>query len=340
MYAGIFRLHWFACREEPAARFGGEALAMADELGLKEIRAQILSGTGALAAAKGDPGGFEAMEESIRLFEELNSSDAQRPYNNVADSHYNHGRLAEAQEATRRMQEAERRFGSLDWRRWNDGQAIRLDYMAGRWDSVLATAETWLADARERDGHYLEALWLCMRGRIRFARGDVQGALADGADSLAAARAAGDAQMLVPAAAFGSRLLWQREEEGAEALALELVELCRGASLNIANDSFPEVAPVFAGLGLRAELEELAAAMPTPTPWRDGGLALGTGDPLAAAATFGAIGARPYEADSLLLAARAGLDADLSVAIDFFREVDASAYLAEAESLAATSRSA
>ena len=46
------------------------------------------------------------------------------------------------------------------------------------------------------------------------------------------------------------------------------------------------------------------------------------------------------EAETILLAAKDGLDAELPKAIEFFREVGASAYLADAESLLAKSRSA
>lgn len=80
--------------------------------------------------------------------------------------------------------------------------------------------------------------------------------------------------------------------------------------------------------------------MPTPTPWRDAGLALGRGDPLGAAEIFRGIGARPLEAEAQLLAAKDGVDADLAAAIEFFQEVVASADLAAAESLLARSRSA
>jgi hypothetical protein len=50
--------------------------------------------------------------------------------------------------------------------------------------------------------------------------------------------------------------------------------------------------------------------------------------------------ARAFEAEAQLLAAKKGLTEDLSAAIDFFREAGASAYLDEAESLTAKSRSA
>jgi hypothetical protein len=110
--------------------------------------------------------------------------------------------------------------------------------------------------------------------------------------------------------------------------------------LAIAHDWFPEIAVVLTGLDRLSELEAVAKSVPTPTPWRDAGLALGRGDPLRAAALFRRIGARPLEAETLVLAAKNGLDADLGAAIEFFQEVGAPADLAEAESLLAKSRSA
>jgi class 3 adenylate cyclase len=341
VYAGIFRLHWIAGREGEAARFGREALAMADEFGLKDVRAFLLSGMGAGAAAKGDRSGFDALRESLALYEELNSAAAQRPYNNLIDSHYNLGELDEADEAARRMREAGKRYASLDWLRWNESQEIRLEYMAGRWDRVLEIAERWLADARERGGHYLEAQWLWARAAILLARGaEPDRVLPDATASLDSARAAADPQMLVPALAFQARLLSELGRDGAADLALELAEIARNTPPYVAADWFPEIAVVCRRHGLASELDAVARAAPTPTPWRDGGLALGRGDPLAAAEIFQRIGARPLEADARLLAAEEGLDSDLSTAIDFLREVDAKAYLEKAEALAATSRSA
>jgi hypothetical protein len=128
--------------------------------------------------------------------------------------------------------------------------------------------------------------------------------------------------------------------DSAAAHALELAEVCRKSPLNVAHDWFPEVAVALAGLDRRSELDVVTASVPTTTPWRDGGLALGRGEQLAAAAIFAEMGARPFEAEARLLAAKEGLDADLPAAIEFFRGVGASAYVDEAESLIAKSRSA
>jgi class 3 adenylate cyclase/tetratricopeptide (TPR) repeat protein len=339
VYAGLFRLHFLANREGPATSFGDEALAMADDLGLRELRAQILSARGAAQAMNGDQNGFATIEESIALFEELNSADVQRPYNNLADNYFNQGRFDEATAATRRMREGWKRYASIDWLRWLESQEIRLDYAEGRWDSAFEAADRWIADSREQ-GHYLEPFYRWYRGRVRLARGDRAGGLDDGTTALEVARVARDPQLVVPSLAFLSRLLWELGEEGVEALALELVERCRGLELNVAHDWFPDTALVLTALERRSELEAVADATSIATPWRDAGLALGRGDPVLAAEILGQMGARSFEAEARLFAAKDGLDSDLPEAIRFFREVGASAYLADAEALLAKSRSA
>ena len=340
VYAGLFRLHWLANREDPAVTFGDEALAMAEELGLREVRAQILSVRGGWQAMKGDPGGLALIEESIALFEQLNSADAQRPYNNLADQHYNFGALDEAAAAVRRMKQAWKRFAGVDWLRWAESQEIRLAYVAGRWDEAVAISDRWIEDAAQRGGHYLESLFRWYRGRIRLARGESTGAVEDGETALELGRVGRDPQLVIPSLAFLSRVRWELGEDGPEELALELVDRCRGLELNVAQDWFPEVAVVLAGLGHRHAIDATAEESSAGTPWRDAGIAIGRGDPRAAADIFRRMGARPFEAETIVLAAEHGLGADLPTAIDFFREVGARAYLAKAESLLVKSRSA
>jgi class 3 adenylate cyclase len=338
-YAGIFRLHFLASRIAAAAPFGDEALAMAEELGLDELRAEILNTRGGAQVQTGDWSGFELLEESIALFERQNSANVQRPYNNLADTYFNFGELERASDAVSRMRDGFKRFGSVDWRRWMESQEIRLDCAVGRWDHAVELADRWIADAHERGGHYLEGFYRWYRGRIRLARGDRTGAAEDAKLAVENGRAALDAQAFLPALAFQSRALWDLGEDGAEQVALELVELCQGLEHPVAHDWFPDVAALLAAFDRHAELEALAASAPVPTPWRDGGLALGRSDP-AAPEIFGRIEARAFEAEARLLLARAGVDSDLPVAIDFFHEVGASAYLREAEALLAKSRSA
>ena len=196
VYAGIFRLHWLANREELALRYGNEAMGMVEELDLDEVRAQLLNTFGSWRAMQGDMRGLEEISESVAIFERLNSAAAQRSYNNLADGYYNLGDLQRAAEATKRMKEAWKRFSHRDWLRWGDSQEIRLRYMAGRWDDVLGIADRWMTDAET--GHYLEPLWRGLRGRIALARDDTVAALAESAAALAFARNAADSQLLIP----------------------------------------------------------------------------------------------------------------------------------------------
>jgi class 3 adenylate cyclase len=340
VYAGLFRLHWLGNREELAAQFEHEALAMADELDLKDVRARILSGSGSWRTVKGDRGGFDALEESIALFEQVNSAAAQRSYNNVADGYYNWGDLPKAAEATARMKEAWKRFAGVDWLRWHDSQLIRLLYIEGRWDEVLEVADGWIADAQRHQGHYLESAWRCYRARVLLGRGDTAAGVDESATCLERARGAADPQVLIPALAFQMRVLSFDDAPGLRPLAGELVDICSRTRLNISHDWFWDLAVALSALGSRDDLEAVAESVPTPTPWRDAGLALGRDDPVAAVSIFHRMGAKAFEADAQLLAAGEGLMDDLAAAIAFFRKAGASAYLNEAESLTAKSRSA
>jgi hypothetical protein len=97
---------------------------------------------------------------------------------------------------------------------------------------------------------------------------------------------------------------------------------------------------VFVGLDRAEDIAAIADRLPTPTPWLEAGLALGEGKPAAAAQIFADMGALPFEAEARLLAARAGEDAGLDEAIEFFRRVGATTFLRDAEALVAKSRSA
>ncbi len=341
VYATLSRLHWLGSREEKWRRLSSEALAMADELGLVAIRAQLLTRLGTSRAVEGDLSGLDALEESIAIYEQLGSPDAQRPYNNLADTLYRLGRIHQAGEVTARMSAARKRYpGIVEWARWNESQELHVQYAAGNWEQALELAERQIAHLEAGTRHYLEPDWRISRARIRFARGDTAGAEEDAETALARARAAGDAQLMTPSLALQARLLAAGRRPETESVAVELLELCRRLPADLASDWFPEAASAFVELDRAADIEAIAETAPTPTPWRDAGLALGRGDPAAAAEIFGEMGALPFEAEARLLAARAGVDAGLDEAIAFFRRVGATAYLAEAERRLATTRSA
>jgi hypothetical protein len=341
VYATLCRLHWLGNRPDEARRLSTEALAMADELGLTAIRAHLLSMLGTARASTGDLSGLDALEESIAIYEELGSPDAQRPYNNLADTLYRLGRIRESAEVVARMSAARRRFpGVIEWARWNRSQELHHLFASGDWAGVLEIVDAEIAELERGLRHYLEPEWRIWRARIRFARADTAGANADAAAAVERARAAGDAQLLIPSLALQANLFARSRRPEAERVAAELVDACRRTPLDITSDWFPEASVALVELGRAADIEAIAETAPTPTPWLDAGLALAAGREAEAAATFAEMGALPWDAEARLLAAKAGDDAGLDDAIAFFRRVEATAFLREAEELLAPSRSA
>ena len=295
---------------------------MADDLGLKGLRANILSARGALWAANGDPAGLDLLEESIRLFEELNMSTSQRSYNNLADAYYNLGDLEKATEATARMTRSveafrESRLASLG-RQPGDQAPVPRRPLGGGVGAGRSPRRGGAGRAKPLPRRPLAVgAWAHLprsRRRRRRARRERGRARTCPGRRRPAGRHPADSR-------FASYALWAAGDDGAETLCARVGEIPRSTSRcrspTIGSRSSPSPWPA---LGRAAELEALAERVTTPTPWREGGLALARGDPLNAAAIFAEMGSRPFEAESRLLAAKQGLDADLPSAIDFFQE--------------------
>jgi len=98
-------------------------------------------------------------------------------------------------------------------------------------------------------------------------------------------------------------------------------------------------------LGRGTELLEVVAAVKASSSWLQAAAAIATGDFERAAELYAEIGSLPDEALARLRAAerlltagrRAEGSAQLQQALDFYRQVQASAYLREAEALLAAS---
>jgi hypothetical protein len=149
--------------------------------------------------------------------------------------------------------------------------------------------------------HYLE--WECRlwRGRIRLATGRLVEALEDAEAAHDLAVQARDPQDLHPTRAFLARaLLAGGRRDEAAAVAERLLAGLGGGVL--VPDLGADLGAVLAELGIpAAALDPLGIP---PSPWLTAARALAAGDPLAAAATYAAIGSRPDEADARLAAAR------------------------------------
>src|SRR5881397_1002363 len=73
-----------AGENEEAILVGRQALAMAEQLGLDELRVHALTNVGPARVAAGDDGGFADLEEAIAVGTAINSPQRGRAYTNLA----------------------------------------------------------------------------------------------------------------------------------------------------------------------------------------------------------------------------------------------------------------
>jgi class 3 adenylate cyclase/tetratricopeptide (TPR) repeat protein len=343
--AEVSRSHMLARRHEEAIAVGREALAMAESLGLDELRASALNNIGTMRATTGDQGGLTDLQESVRLAVRSNSPwEISRAYNNFGAAVMVLGDLRRAGEIWSEGWRAIAPFGEISITRYLHYERIHERYWTGHWDESLELAEEVIT----RGVPATQVSWAHeSRGRMRLARGDAAGALEDAERSLAFAREAKDPQALQPGLAFCSfaQVAAGRRQE-ASALADELLALdpVRHQVSHSVSPIF-DLAWVLRELGREDELLGRAASVESPTPWLCGATAIARGDLEHAADVYLEIGNLPNEVLCRLRAAeklvgesrRAEADAQLAKALAFWRSVGATRYIREGETLLAAS---
>jgi tetratricopeptide (TPR) repeat protein len=332
---------------QEAIQVGREAVAIAEELGWDELRGRALNYLGCARFESGDLGGVADLEQAVTIAVQVNSPDSASAYGNLATTLIALGDLIRAFELQAKGREAAERFALAGQLRWSWGERIRKDYHQGRWDAALRGADEFLAESEAGSRHFMEAECRLVRGRIRLARGDRDGALQDGATAVELGKRAREPQALQPALAFQARaVLAAASVEKASGLASELLAmLARQRSVGAEPDWSGDLAIVLQALGRGPELVKLAARVATPTPWLRAATAVATSEFAKASDLYAEIGSRPDEAYTRLRAAQrlaAGereiqASMQLERALVFYREVRASAYLREAEALLAAS---
>jgi class 3 adenylate cyclase/tetratricopeptide (TPR) repeat protein len=338
----LSRYHMLAGETELAISRGREALAIADRLGLDEIRAHALNNVGSARNFAGDSGGLADLERALEVATRINSPEAARATNNLASSLWVRGDTRRAAALWREGLVVAGDLGVAPLERFISGVIPIIDYVEGDWDTAVRSFDAFITEAEGAGGHPGESIARALRGRIRLARGDLDGALEDGERGLVTGRRAQDPQALQPALLFKAWLLAQTNREG-EALAMldELVgQLQPGAGelADIALDVF---------LLLRAlgrDTDALRGSMAPGTRWADLVEMLIGGEAAQAADMCDDLGVLPHAALLRLHAARVLLsqgrarDAKplLQKAVTFWRSVGAIRFIHEAEELAAT----
>jgi hypothetical protein len=237
--------------------------------------------------------------------------------------------------------QAAERFGLTTELRWLATEQVVEEYLRGRWAAALSGADQILARSHPPSGTLCCRL---VRGRIRLARGDLAGALADATGEVELAETLSN-EVLQPALALRAHVLLAagRTQEAGTA-ASELLAVLAERGVLVSNPDWSgELAVVLHTLGRGAELLELVGRLATPTPWLQAAVAIARGGFDRAAELYAQIGSLPDEAFARLQAAKHLLaagrrtegTAHLQRVVAFYREVQASSYLREAEMLLA-----
>jgi hypothetical protein len=339
----VSRYHMLADRAEQAIQVGREALEMAAEFGLEEVRAHALNNIGTSRVNLGDTGGIGDLERSIEISDGLGSPESLRGYNNLFSNQVAIGDLGGAAAAVRAGLLVAQRFGNAGASaRWLRFERVHVAYWEGHWDQAASLIDETLSEIGH--GHALSRYALEMRGRIRLARDDVSGALADAEASLELGRRAKDPQTLFPALSFSALAsLEAAKPSDANRLADELLAL-QPVDHAIPHHISPlfDLAAVLASLGRSNDLLEATTRAKRRTLHIDAAEAVALGNYLAAADIFSQMGSLPNEAWARQRAAAQLVDAERSAAseqlrpaLSFWRSVAASRYIREGEALLA-----
>jgi class 3 adenylate cyclase/tetratricopeptide (TPR) repeat protein len=325
---------------EPALDAARAAMAIAEELGLDDLRADALNRIGFARTMTGDRGGLGDLERSIEIAEQSNSPESIRGYFNLGSIVANLGDVRRAAELHAKGHRVAERFGDAAWAEYFEAEQVYQHYWSGEWGAALPLAEHLIARAERGTSRRLELDGCLVRGWIALARGDLVQATGDADRAHDFSRQAGDPQNLYPALALQARTyLATGRPNDAAACVHELLDLLRE------RPSFPsfwvmDVAVVLAELGRGGELTEASARAPE-TRWLEAANAYVTGEPERAADLCAAIGALPEEAYARVEAAGAALadgrrsDAEdqLNRALVFYRRVGATSFCRRAEEL-------
>ena len=310
-------------------RYAEEALAIAEGLGLEEMRAYVLMTIGTARGVAGDPRGVAALEQAIEITDALDSPESIQARINLGAFWQDRGELRRCFPVQARARRDAERFGIRDWSLHLQAELVWECYWCGRWDEMGRVADSLLAEIESGAPEPVsETACRFLRAHLRLASDDVEGAIADSAQAVERARRMPVWDYFSSALLGHARvLLAAGRNDEADQLLTEAVKL--GVS------RVPYV-----GLDLALALVDLGRADELPgivtrsSIWFDAAKAFAAGDYLGAADLYAQIGSRPDEADARL---RSGIESEIVRALEFYRSVGATRYMREAEAQLAAS---
>jgi tetratricopeptide (TPR) repeat protein len=338
----VARLATAAGDNARAVEVGTEALRLAEALGRVDLCARNVLTIGTARASDGDPEGLRDVERSIELATEANLTHLRwKGMVNLASLKAEYGDIRGAEAINRQSVRVAAESGNPADIEWDRAEGSVYAYHGGRWSEAEEGLQEFLGAAGS-EGHYMETVAREIRSRIRRARGDIEGAVADSEWQLRRAREILDPQSLYPALAVHADHL---AAAGRPAEALEAAEELLAhweTDRTLRGVAAPsDLAWALAALGRPADLLRMIEAKPGPSRWVHAAEAILHGDFVVAAGVFDEIGSLPDAALARLRAAEALLQAgredeagaQLGHALAFYRAVGAHGLLRECEAL-------
>ena len=331
-----------ASEHAETARIAGDALALAESLGLDEVRASALWILGAAKLELGeDESGLAELEESIEVARSIGSPEAIRANATLAHQLRHRGQFTRSVVFFEEALRLSERYGSTPQRRMLAGMLAQQRFRQGRWDEAVEAANAFLEEVHGVHYHAWHALQT--RGLIRLSRGDEAG-IDDAVASIEAARSSVDASVLCAALGIYGRMLVLvgRMDEARQALdeSLALFETLEGRS----GFDLPYLVITAFELG---EDGERVLGPRRHRAWAEAAKSYFAGDFARAADRYEEIGSLSDEAEARLRAAKSLMasgnvaegEIQLERALGFYRSVGATRFIREGEALLAAASS-
>ena len=323
---------------QEALHLARAALAIADELGLDELRAHALTTVGMSKRDLGDSSGLGDMEHGLEVALAIDSPVAATTVNNLAVYATIDGDLPRSEELYHEAMRLAERYGDRSSIRFIRGNLIWIDFMRGRWDEALSSADAFIAECQGGSPHTMEWMARAIRGDVLDGRGAHDRALADHRRAVELSHETGDSiQDVMAGALLAATLCMRGELEQAATLLAEAIPAVRQYG---AHGMLVSVAPYARKLGLADELRAAVDASPHSKVWAEIIVRQLDDDFVAAAELFVAMGNPTLEARQRLFAGELLVDrgayaegeAELDKALAFYRPVAATYYVERAES--------
>ena len=306
-----------------------------------EAGALLLCRRGWARVDLGDLGGIEDMREGCRILAEHGNPRAAIEYSNMSEDLAGLGDLAGAAEAQRIASEWAARAGEADASGWTELMQSEGAYHKGDWEAALRLSLAHVGSEELLNAAFARSV----RGRIVLGRGDVETATADARETLAYAESTDNHECFSHGLALQA-LAQRAAGRNEDALATCTTYLDRWAlhPQSSRSGDLAAIAPILVTAGRHSEVVQAAARLPAESRMKHAIAAVGEGRYEEAARLYRAIAARPAEARACMLAAAQALGERrfdeaarfAEPALEFYREVGATLYAAQAAELVGT----